>query len=130
VNINYGRTTSRKMSHWTNTLIRDKLFHKAEEQEVLVVSQPSAYYSQRCSGCGLVRKANRKGKQYTCKCGCTLDSDLNAAKNHEQDLYYLNWELRKLLRTNRKNIGKGFYWRKNGLYEVTGEEFGVPLSTN
>ena len=130
-NIRYKSKSSRKMSHWTNTLIRDKLLRSCEEQEVLVKLQPSAYRSQRCSSCGLVRKANRKGKQYTCKgCSFSLDSDLNAAKNHEQDLYYLNWELRKFIKTNRANLGSGFYWKTEGLFKLTGEEIRVPLSTN
>jgi len=128
MNINYGKHTSRYLSHWTNTLIRDKLFHKAEEQEVLVVNQPSAFYSQRCSSCGLVCKANRKGKQYSCSCGSKIDSDLNAAKNHEQELYYLDWALQRWLRVTHKNTGKGFYWNKNGLFETTGEALGVPPS--
>ena len=130
-NITYKRRTSRVMSHWTNTLIRDKLKKVCEEQEVLVQEQSSAYRSQRCSKCGLVRKANRKGKQYICKdCGHVSDADLNAACNHEQDLYYLSWELRKFIQSNHKNYGSGFYWQPNGCFDITGGEFRVPLSKN
>jgi len=132
ININHKRNTSRKMSHWMNTLIRDKLIRRCEEQEVLVKLQPSAYRSQRCNRCGLVRKANRKGKQYTCKgCGATIDSDLNAAKNHEQDLYYLSWAERNYIKNNKLNYGKGFYWQTNGIFDTNGGElYRVPLSQN
>lgn len=88
------------------------------------------YYSQRCSNCGLVRKSNRKGKQYTCKCGLQIDTDLNAAKNHEQDLYYLDWDLRKYIKNNRLNTGGGFYWYKSGVFNITGEEFRDYLPKN
>lgn len=122
--ITYKSRVSRTMSHWTNTLIRDKLKSSCLEQEVLVREQQSAYRSQRCSQCGLVRKANRRGKRYACKgCGLEIDADLNAAKNHEQELQYLSWELRKSIQENRLNYGSGFYWR-------AGEELTVPLLKN
>ena len=40
-----------------------------------------AYTSQRCSRCGVIRKANRQGAMYTCECGNIMDADENAAKN-------------------------------------------------
>jgi hypothetical protein len=54
------------------------------------------------------------------------DADLNAAINHEHELPKIPYNLRKL----RKNRGKGFYWKPEGFFEVTGEEIRVPLSTN
>jgi len=124
INIGYGRNVSRRLKHWTNTLIRDKLKSAALEQEVLVVEQPSAYMSQRCSSCGLVRKANRKGKVYSCNgCGVSLDADLNAALNHEQELDYPSEAMRRHISEKRLNLGSGFYWR-------AGEEFTVFLSKN
>jgi predicted RNA-binding Zn-ribbon protein involved in translation (DUF1610 family) len=127
VNIGYGKRQSRKMFHWTNTLIRDKVISTCEELGVLVIQQDAIYRSQRCSSCGQVRKANRKGKTYLCKnCGLKIDSDLNAAKNHEQDLPKIPFELRRL----RKNLGEGFLWKPNGFFEMAGEEFTVSLSKN
>lgn len=124
-NINYGKRCSRKMSHWSNPEIRDKLKAKAEEQEVLVTEQSSTYRSQRCSHCGLVRKANRKGKLYKCKsCGCESDSDWNAARNHLCDLPEIPWNLRGL----RKNLGSGFLWLESGIFEIDGSELTVPDS--
>jgi predicted RNA-binding Zn-ribbon protein involved in translation (DUF1610 family) len=115
------------MSHWCNTLIRDKLLRKCEELGVQVIQQDSTYRSQRCHQCGLVRKANRKGKEYRCSnCDLICDADLNAAMNHEQDLPRVPYNLRKL----QKNRGKGFFWKSSGFFEVTGEELRVPLSNH
>lgn len=126
VNINYKKKSSRFMSHWTNTLIRDKLLSYCEEHGVRVVSQSAAYRSQRCSGCGLVLKSNRRGKQYCCKrCGLEIDADLNAALNHECELPILTFDMGRVL-----NSRKGFYWISEGIYLLTGEEFTVPLAKN
>lgn len=123
INIGYKSKRSRYISHWTNTLIRDKLLNRCEESKVLVIQQSSTYRSQRCSACGKVRKANRKGKGYKCSCGFVCDADLNAARNHEQELPDIPTYLRKL----RRNLGKGFYWKLEGFFELTGEEIRVPL---
>lgn len=121
-NIRYKKRCSRKMSHWSNPEIRDKLKAKAEEQEVLVTEQSSTYRSQRCCNCGLVRKANRKGKLYSCKsCGAQSDADWNAAKNHEYDLPEISWSLRSL----RKNLDPGFLWLESGIFNVDGSELTV-----
>ncbi len=122
-NIRYKRRTNRYLSHWCNTLIRDKILKTAEEQGVLIKQQSSTYRSQRCCECGLVRKANRKGKVYKCSCGNEIDSDLNASRNHVIELPDIPYELRKLEK-NRK----GFYWKSAGFFELTGEELTVPHS--
>ncbi len=122
-NIRYKKRSSRLMSGWTNTLIRDKIKSKADETGVLITEQSSTYRSQRCSNCGNVRKSNRKGKIYTCKnCGFESDSDLNAAINHELVLPDVPYELRKL----RKNLGNGFFWKETGFYDFEGQAFTVP----
>ena len=125
VNIGKGRRQSRLLSHWTNTEIRDKVVKRCEELGVQVQLQSSTYRSQRCSQCGLVRRSNRKGKEYKCKgCGFVCDSDLNAAKNHEVILPELPFDIR----SSKLNI-KGFYWLVTGMFSLDGEEFTVPLST-
>ena len=124
-NIGYKRRTSRKLSHWTNTLIRDKITRKCEELEVSVIEQDSSYRSQRCSCCGLVRKANRKGKVYKCKaCKFEADADYNASLNHVIDLPEISWQFR----SQRNNLRSGFYWKPSGLFNVEGVELRVPLS--
>lgn len=119
ININYGRKQCRSMSHWTNTIIRDKISSRCEVNGVRFTLQSCTYRSQRCSQCGLVRKSNRKGKVYICGCGYSDDADFNASCNHEQILPDIPTKLRKL-NLNRK----GFYWKESGFYDLTG----VPLT--
>jgi transposase len=123
INIGFKNKRSRYLSHFTNTLIRDKLFNVCSMAGVSVQLQSSAYRSQRCSSCGLVRKANRKSKLYECRCGLVIDADLNAALNHEQQLPSIPIALRKLS-LNRK----GFYWKATGFSDLTGAAFTVPFS--
>jgi transposase len=123
-NVFYKNSYSRKMSHWTNSDIEKAIEKKCEQEGVLLVYQNSIYRSQRCSQCGLVRKANRCGKLYKCKgCGTHLDSDLNGAKNHAENLPDLPVSLRHL-KLNRK----GFFWKLDGLFNLDGSELRVPNS--
>lgn len=116
-NIGFRRKTSRKLSHWQNTLIRNKIRSKCEDEGVKFALQSCTYRSQRCSACGNVRKANRKAKVYSCKrCGNTLDSDLNAAKNHEETLPEIPYTLRNL----NLNRGDGFLWNQLGFFDLEG----------
>lgn len=119
------KQSSRKLSHWTYTLIEKKLDRYCEESRVWFSLQSSTYRSQRCSRCGLVRKSNRKGKLFSCKgCGFSDDSDHNAALNHVCNLPDIPFYLRKM----RKNLGDGFYWKPSGFFTVSGQEFRVPDS--
>jgi transposase len=123
-NLGFKSSKSRKMSHWTNTSIADKVERLCNENGVRLVEESSTYMSQRCSVCGLVRKANRKGKQYVCKsCGFTSDADENAARNHTCELPEIPWTIRKL----NLNRGKGFYWSSSGIYDLTGGSIESPL---
>lgn len=125
VNIRYSQNTSRKMSHWSNPIIRDALIMKTEELGVRVQLQSSAYRSQRCSGCGLVRKASRKGKDYMCPhCGLYIDADINASINHEVDLP----EIPRCDALSKLSRKEGFFWLPNGLFKLDGSELGVPDS--
>jgi transposase len=118
-NLFFKNGTSRLMSHFTNTLIEKKILNLAEETGVSVSLQTSTYRSQRCSSCGKVRKANRKGKEYKCDhCSFTVDADLNAATNHEIDLPDVPFALRQL----KLNRSKGFFWKPDGFFDHTGRE--------
>jgi transposase len=126
INIGYRRSKSRLMLHWTNTVIRDKTAALCRENGVRLQLQSSTYRSQRCSQCGLVRKANRVGKKYQCKlCGYRADADFNASRNLEISLPDIPFALRNL-KLNRI----GFYWKVNGFSDLNGEELTVPLSQN
>ena len=103
---------SRLMSHWTYPLIRQKLVSLGETEGFRLVEVSNEFRSQRCSQCGWVRKANRKGKTFKCDvCGFTTDSDLNAASNLKLDLHEVPFWVRSS-KINRK----GFYWKPNGLF--------------
>lgn len=107
-----GKGRSRFLSHWAYTLINDKLKRLSEEKGFLLKEIPNEFRSQRCSNCGWVRKANRKGKSFCCnKCNKSFDSDLNASYNLLLDLYEIPYWVR-LKKINRK----GFYWMPDGLF--------------
>lgn len=120
--LRYKNNGGRKLSHWTYTLIKDKVEKRCKLEEVLLVYNDSTYMSQRCHQCGLVLKSNRKGKIYFCKnCGYEGDSDFNASCNHQQELAVLPRDLRKL----KLNI-KGFFWDSSGIYDLTWKALAVP----
>jgi len=121
--IRYKKKLGRYLSHWPHKQIKYKTQCKCEEEEVLLTSQSSTYMSQRCSSCGLVLKANRRGKRFSCKnCDYAADSDFNAAVNHQHDLPRVTVALRKA----RFNL-KGFFWNTFGFFDRSGEEITVSL---
>jgi transposase len=125
VNIKYKSFKGKKLGYWPSALIRDGLIKLAEEQSVTVKQQPSVYRSQRCSGCGMVRKSNRKGKLYKCKgCGLKIDADLNAAQNHLAVLP----PIPDAVRDARLNL-KGFLWKPEGFFKLNGEMLTVSRSS-
>jgi transposase len=113
-NLGRGTHIPRFMSHWTRTLIKDKLTRLSQEEGFQLREVPNEFRSQRCSKCGWVRKVNRKGKTFKCSlCGFTHDADLNAASNLELDLF----EVPYWVRQKKINL-KGFYWKSDGLFSA------------
>jgi putative transposase len=47
----------------------------------MVIAVPPQYTSQNCSACGAVVKKSLSTRTHSCKCGCVLDRDHNAARN-------------------------------------------------
>ena len=47
----------------------------------VTVAVPPHYTSQECSSCGRIVKKSLSTRTHTCKCGCQLDRDANAAIN-------------------------------------------------
>ncbi|AFZ42339.1 transposase, IS605 OrfB family [Halothece sp. PCC 7418] len=47
----------------------------------ITVAVPPQYTSQECSNCGRIVKKSLSTRTHTCKCGCQLDRDENAAIN-------------------------------------------------
>ena len=63
-------------------IMLSQLRYKAEWAGAKVVEVDPSYTSQTCSNCGVVCRANRRGKLYSCStCGVRLDADVNAAVN-------------------------------------------------
>jgi len=125
MNVRKGKNNGRMLSHWTYTLIKNKLVNLSEEKGFLLIEQDNKFRSQRCSLCGWVHKSNRKGKTFKCtntNCGFTTDSDLNAASNHEVELYEIFKEHKVCL--EHLNHSTGFFWLKDKI--VLGQELIVP----
>jgi len=111
-----GKRTGRYLSHWTYSAILGKLGRACEESGVRISRVSPTYTSQRCSGCGWVRKGNRRGDQFRCKsCGFEQDADLNASRNIALGLPAIS-RRQRLGHANRV----GFYW------QVPGQESIVP----
>ena len=103
---------NKPLIHWVYPLIKQKLLALSETEGFILVEVPNEFRSQRCSSCGWVRKANRKGKMFRCDaCGFAADADRNAASNLRLDLIEVPFWVRQR-RLNRK----GFYWKSTGLF--------------
>lgn len=115
--IRFKRRYSRKMSHWAYTAIKSKLASLSETEGFRFTEIANEFRSQRCSNCGWVRKANRKGKTFKCSiCGKIADADLNAASNLTLDLY----EIPLWVRLGKLNLS-GFFWKSDGLFALSHE---------
>jgi len=107
-----GKGCNRNMSHWTYTLIKNKLILLSEDKGFVFVETENKFMSQRCSQCGWTHKSNRKGKTFKCTnadCNYIADSDLNAASNHAVELF----ELPQMIWQQRINRSAGFFWFKD-----------------
>jgi len=121
--VGHGHRRPRFISHWTYTLIKDKLVRLGEAEGFDVVEVPNEFRSQRCSSCGWVRKANRKGKTFKCtSCSFVHDSDLNAASNLALDLFKIPFWVRL-----KKMNCEGFFWKPDGLFSLRQEPI-VPVA--
>lgn len=100
-----GRNMNRKLSNWGFAEFRRILTYKAEALGIRVETVDARYTSQKCSACGVVRKANRKQAKhlYSCKCGLSLNDDLNAARNICQN-YVLSIGEGQGLPVNQPNV--------------------------
>ena len=117
-----GQRSSRFLSHWTYTTIRDKISDICDLSGIKFVESSNVYRSQRCSHCGFVHKSNRKGKGFVCRhCGFTYDADINSALNHQADLVELPFGIRHL-----KLNKSGFFWKEFGLFDINDQELIVP----
>jgi len=110
VGLRKGRNTSRLMKHWNYAELFEKLDAKLVDAGVQLNKLSPTYTSQRCSGCGWVRKGNRKKKLFKCDiCGFAADAALNASINISLPLVAISKQQR-LKQANRP----GFYWLVEG----------------
>lgn len=120
-NIRFRKKSSRFISHFTNTTIRDKIVDICLVNGARFTEIDNKYRSQRCSNCGFTHKYNRSNEKFNCKgCNYTIDADLNASKNILIDIIKIPdyiWE-------NKENHKNGFYWNPDSIYSC--QEFAVP----
>ena len=77
-----GKRFNSKLGSWSFAQLRYFLRYKAEQVGKRVVAVNPRHTSQRCSRCGYINRANRKGAWFKCgRCGFELDADLNASRN-------------------------------------------------
>ena len=82
------RKKQRKESNkWNFFQFEQFLTYKAMAKGINIEFVPARYTSQKCSGCGEIRKSNRKFQSlYVCnQCGLSLNADLNASRNIVQN---------------------------------------------
>lgn len=122
LNLRFGKSVSRYMSHWTYT-IQDKKFQEfCDEAGVQVNHSSSACKSQRCSECGFVHYLNRKGKKFKCRnCEKELNADFNSSCNHEIELP----SVKDFVMSSRMNRTSGFFWKVEGIFGIEGKELRV-----
>lgn len=77
-----GHKFNQMLGNWSFGQLQSFIKYKAETLGKTVIVIDPRYTSQKCSRCGLIRKANRKRHNYTCKgCGLKLNADINASRN-------------------------------------------------
>jgi len=80
-----GKKLNRVISTWAYFQLEQFLTYKAEEKGIEIAKVKPHFTSQRCSKCGHTEKRNRiKSNFVCCKCGFSLNADLNAARNIKQ----------------------------------------------
>jgi putative transposase len=63
------------------SLFRSWLEYFAGKFNSQVVAVNPRLTSQKCSGCGVIVKKSLSTRSHVCSCGCSLQRDVNAAKN-------------------------------------------------
>ncbi len=74
-------SADRNIHSWSFYQLQQFIEYKANLAGINVEYVSPEFTSQCCCKCGKVKESNRKGNQYSCKCGNQIHSDLNAARN-------------------------------------------------
>jgi len=79
-----SKDNNRKLNSWSYGQLESFLLYKGESKGILIDYTGAHYTSQKCSRCGHRETENRHRTLFVCKkCGCSLNADLNAARNIE-----------------------------------------------
>jgi len=107
-----GQSRGRFLSHWTYTLINDKLKSVAEMQGIELIEVDNKYRSQRCNNCAFVHKLNRSSEKFCCRnCSHETNADSNASLNLLEDLAEIPYAVFE----DKLNHKAGFFWFKDKL---------------
>ena len=81
-NNDIGKKGNQKLHSWSFSKFTQQLEYKCRKVGIRFVRVNEAYTSQTCSSCGIIKKSNRKHRGlYICKCGNTINADINGARN-------------------------------------------------
>ncbi len=79
---NIGKVNNQKLHSWGFAKLLTQIRYKANLSGIRVVKVSERDTSKTCSICGMVKKSNRKHRGlYRCKCGNTMNADVNGAMN-------------------------------------------------
>jgi putative transposase len=78
-----GKRINQSFIHIPHLKLVNMLEYKGKLRGITVIRVSEVYTSQKCSGCGIIDKSNRKSRGlYVCRsCGLRLNADQNAAIN-------------------------------------------------
>jgi len=76
-----GKKLNSWLSNWSFFQFQSLLEYKCSFEGVRVAYVDPRYTSQKCNQCGTIEKTNRHKSKYTCFCGYSNHSDINAALN-------------------------------------------------
>ncbi|MHA1745847.1 MAG: RNA-guided endonuclease InsQ/TnpB family protein [Promethearchaeota archaeon] len=81
--INIGRRNNQNFVSVPFLALVSQIEYKAEMVGIQVIRTTEEYTSQTCSGCGVIKKSNRKYRGlYVCSdCDSVINADVNASKN-------------------------------------------------
>lgn len=79
---NWRKKESQKLHSWGFAKLTSQLEYKAKLAGIRFMKVSERDTSKTCSECGTVKKSNRKHRGlYKCKCGNTMNADINGAAN-------------------------------------------------
>lgn len=78
---NLTSTTKRILQAVSHYTFRQRLKSKCEEYGVIFQEVDESYTSKTCGNCGEINQSLGSSKKFNCKCGFSIDRDVNGARN-------------------------------------------------